>query len=68
MSDFLNDNLGLIFAFSDQRVFGPWSIILTVTAVMKGGTQLVEGGRLTGADTRFCRESSKSRGVLGVKS
>ena len=32
---------------------------LTVTAVMTGGTQLVEGAYLP--DTRFCRESSKSR-------
>ena len=29
---------------------------LTVTAVMTGGTQLVEGAYLTGGDTRFCRE------------
>ena len=27
-----------------------------------GGTQLVEGAHLTGGDTRFCRESSKSHG------
>ena len=27
-----------------------------------GGTQLVEGAHLTAGDTRFCRESSKSRG------
>ena len=37
------------------------SIDLTVTAVMTGGTQLVQGAYLTGGgDTRFCRESSKS--------
>ena len=29
---------------------------------MTGGTQLVEGAHLTGGDTRFCRESSKSHG------
>ena len=29
------------------------SINLTVTAVMTGGTQLVEGAHLTGGDTRF---------------
>ena len=40
----------------------PRSFFLTVTAVMTGGTQLVEGAHLTGGDTRFCRESSKSRG------
>ena len=38
------------------------SIILTVTAVMTWGTQLVEGEHLTGGDMRFCRESSKSGG------
>ena len=38
------------------------SSFLTVTAVMTGGTQLVEGAYLTGGDTRFCRESSRSRG------
>ena len=38
------------------------SSFLTVTAVMTGGTQLVEGAHLTGGDTRFCRESSKSPG------
>ena len=27
---------------------------LTVTAVMTGGTQLVQGAHLTGGDTRFC--------------
>ena len=41
---------------------------LTVMAVMTGGTQLVEGAHLTGGDTRFCRESSKSRLFWGVKS
>ena len=40
---------------------GPRSTNLTVTAVMTGGTQLVEGAHLPGGDTRFCRESSKSR-------
>ena len=34
---------------------------------MAGGTQLIfEGAHLTGGDTRFCRESSKSRGFLGM--
>ena len=47
---------------------GARSSFLTVTAVMAGGTQLVEGAHLTGGK-RFCRESSKSRGfyVGGVK-
>ena len=30
-----------------------------------GGTQLFEGAHLTGGDTHFCRESSKSRGFWG---
>ena len=32
------------------------SSFLTVTTIMTGGTQLVEGAHLTGGDTRFCRE------------
>ena len=32
-----------------------------------GGTQLFEGAYLTGGDMRFCCETSKSRGSLGVK-
>ena len=43
-------------------VTNPRSSFLTATAVMTGGTQLVEGAHLTGGDTRFCRESSKSLG------
>ena len=38
-----------------------WSIILTATAAMAGGTQLFEGAHLTSGNTRFCRESSKCR-------
>ena len=38
-----------------------YTINLTATAAMAGGTQLVEGAHLTGGNTRFCHESSKSR-------
>ena len=38
-------------------------VLFTLTAVMTGITQLVRGVHLTGGETRFCRESSKSRGV-----
>ena len=41
------------------RRSNPWSIILTATAAMAGGTQLFEGAHLTSGNTRFCRESSK---------
>ena len=34
---------------------------MTPTAPMGGGTQLLEGAHLTGANTRFCRDSSKCR-------
>ena len=43
----------------------PQSTFLTLTAVMTGGTQLVEGAHLTSVDTRFCRESSKSQYLAG---
>ena len=36
-----------------------YTINLTATAAMAGGTQLVEGAHLTGGDTHFCREPSK---------
>ena len=54
---------------ADISGFRARSINLTVTAVMAGGTQLVEGAHLTGGDTRFCRVSSKSCGLYdrGVK-
>ena len=42
----------------------PRSSFLTVTVVMTRGSQLVEGSHLTGGDTRFCRESSKSRDYM----
>ena len=45
-----------------------WSIILTAMAAMEGGTQLFEGAHLSDGNTHFCRESSKSHGLLGVKS
>ena len=38
-----------------------WSIILSATAAMVGGTQLFEGALLTSDYTHFCRESSKCR-------
>ena len=38
----------------------PWSIILTATAAMVGGTQLFEA-HLTGGSPRFCRTTSKCR-------
>ena len=38
-----------------------YTINLTATAAMEGGTQLVEGAHLTGGNTRFCCESSKGR-------
>ena len=55
---------------SQSGLFGGWeckqaferSSFLTVMAVMTGGTQLVKWAHLTCSDTRFCRESSKSRG------
>ena len=43
------------------RVSEARSSFLTVMAVMTGGTQLIEWAHLTGGDTRFCCESSKSR-------
>ena len=45
----------------------PQSINRTVTVVMTGGTQVVEGARMTGGDTRFCCESSKSQYPAGNK-
>ena len=46
-----------------------YTINLTATAAMAGGTQLVEGAHLTGGNTRFCCESSKCREIrlLGGK-
>ena len=55
MSDFFNDNRGLICILRPKFSFwAPRSIILTVTAVMTRGTQLFEGTHLNGGDTRFC--------------
>ena len=36
------------------------SINVTATAVITGGTQLVEGEHLTGGEMLFCSKSSKS--------
>ena len=42
-----------------------YTINLTATAAMAGGTQLVEGAHLTGGNTCFCRESNKCRDHAG---
>ena len=56
---FLNTSLLSAVYYYIADLQGPRSTNLTVTAVMTGVTQLVEGAYLP--DTRFCRESSKSR-------
>ena len=47
---------------SGVKGYPPSPFFLPPRPAWGGGTQVVKGADLTGGDTRFCRESSKSRG------